>query len=251
MIDDLEQQLGQLRRSIPEPSAQSTNTSRTAVLSRYAPQPRTIRPVRLVAIAGVTLTAAIVSAVLLFQQGSSGTSATGPATTQRVVRAVGPGFSVASPFTHGRRVTLDVARSDFGSAIALPDVPNLADSQLIGNVFEASDVYDNGGRSTSIAVTYPATRVVVIYQTPPSYKHPEKIYRAYVNQTPQNLPGLASVGTIGDHPALLIEQGKDATGTNPGSVEFVANHVKIAVIGYRPTSDLLPIAESIIGGTAQ
>ena len=120
-----------------------------------------------------------------------------------------------------------------------------ANPSTMGTVFEAQTSGDSGATDTNVAITYPSNSLVVEYETPVPYPDPAANYQAYVNQTPANLAGLASVGQVGTRPALILQENKDATGSNPASVEFVTNGLKIAVIGYQPATTLLTIAQSV------
>lgn len=168
---------------------------------------------------------------------------------QVVTRGPGPGFSLSAPLIGGRVVSLAAASTDIGQPLPLSTAPP-ADPSTMGRVFEVATLMDSGGKDTFVAVTYPNSSVVVEYEAPVPYADPAANYRSYVNQTPANLGGLASVGRVGSHPALIIHENRDATGSNPASVEFVRRGLKIVVIGFRPAATLLAVARSIDSAAA-
>jgi hypothetical protein len=169
---------------------------------------------------------------------------TNPTAPTPVSRFAGPRFSVSQPLHDASVVTLSQAAADLGSALPLPST-QLAGSSTLGKVTQAQDLNEDGSTSDTVAVSYPASNLVVEYQNPAPYSDPATAYQAYVDQTPATLAGLASVGNVDGYAALILEQNKGATGDNPASVEFVAGKIRIAVIGYQPSKSLLPIAESI------
>jgi hypothetical protein len=160
-----------------------------------------------------------------------------------VSRMPGPPFSVSSPLYHGQVVSLAAASTAVGQQLPTPTLA-AANPSAMGKVFEAQTVDDSGATDTYVAVTYPSDSLVVEYESP-VYFDPATIYHAWVNETPANLAGLASVGQVGTHPALILQENKDATGSNPASVEFLVNGLKVDVIGYQSAATLLTIAQSI------
>jgi hypothetical protein len=169
---------------------------------------------------------------------------TDPTASTAVSRFAGPRFSVSQPLHDASVVTLSQAAADLGSALPLPST-QLAGSSTLGRVTHAQDLNEDGSTSDTVAVSYPASNLVVEYQNPAPYSDPATAYQAYVDQTPATLAGLASVGNVDGYAALILELNKGATGDNPASVEFVIGKIRIAVIGYQPSKSLLPIAESI------
>jgi hypothetical protein len=151
---------------------------------------------------------------------------------------------VSQPLHDASVVTLSQAAADLGSALPLPST-QLTGSSTLGRVTHAQDLNEDGSTSDTVAVSYPASNLVVEYQNPAPYSDPATAYQAYVDQTPATLAGLASVGNVDGYAALILELNKGATGDNPASVEFVIGKIRIAVIGYQPSKSLLPIAESI------
>jgi hypothetical protein len=145
-------------------------------------------------------------------------------------RSIVPPFSIDRPLpAFARRVSLDEASRGFAVDIPLPP------ASLVGAQTPA--VWATADFSV-VALSYHDLRVVVQYQFPVQYSDPEANYRGYVKDSP---PGMASVGEIGGRPALVIVP-KDG---QPGSVEFVRDRIRIAVIGFAPTDDLRSIAESV------
>ena len=169
---------------------------------------------------------------------------TNPTAPTAVSRFAGPRFSVSQPLHDASVVTLSQAAADLGSALPLPST-QLAGSSTLGQVTQAQDLNEDGSTSDTVAVSYPASNLVVEYQNPAPYSDAATAYQAYVDQTPATLAGLASVGNVDGYPALILELNKGATGDNSASVEFVIGKIRIAVIGYQPSKSLLPIAESI------
>jgi hypothetical protein len=240
-------------RAIPEPSLAATDRARSAILNSASPtapswrrRPSTNLRIS-VALAGA-IAVAVASAVLIGLSHDSQGANVGSARGLAVARDLGPAFSVAHPLPHGQLVSLTSAQTDVGQSIPLPSA-KAASASSTGPVFEAQTVSDSGATDTVAAVTYPQSSFVIEYETPVPYADPATAYQTYVNQTPSNLVGFASVGQVAGHPALILQQGKDSTGSNPGAVEFVLGNLKIAVIGYRPSADLLAIAQSVASNT--
>lgn len=259
MSDTVEQLLIVSARRVPRPPQTATKRARSRVLAEIA----AARPVhsrraaatnrrRPLWIAWVFAAAAI-SVALLGWISSRPTDPAQSASTRAVgtgfSRAAGPGFSVSAPLRGAQSVSLAAAASAVGGTLALP-ASSSADTAAMGKVFEAQTTDDSGATDTWVAVTYPANSIVVEYETPVPYSDPAATYQAYVDETPANLSGLASVGQVGGHPALILQENKGSTGSNPASVEFVLNGVKVAVIGYQSANTLLTVAQSIVqGGT--
>jgi hypothetical protein len=258
MYDHLENELRALGGNLPEPSGTTTAAARRALLVTSGGRIReggSRRGYRTISL-GAVATAAALGIVLAFLIGHStprqsaevtqshSTSTDRKAGPTRITRAVGPLFSVAQPLHGGKVVGLSQASADLGEAVPLPSTP-LADASTVGQVSEARDNNDDGTSTTYVAVSYPASDLVVEYQSPAPYADAAANYKAYVAETPSALAGLASVGEVDGNPALVIDQNKDATQDNPGSVEFLIGDIKVAVIGYQSSKALLAIAESI------
>lgn len=156
-------------------------------------------------------------------------------------RGIPSAFSVANPLPAGQLDSLSGAESNFGSAVPLPSLPN-ASAANVGQVWwqVASDAH-------RLAVSFPAAGFDVIYSTPVGYSDPAGNYGNYVQTSPA---GLATVVSVDGTPALSINQGADALGTNPGSVEYVIGDVKVVVLGDLPASSLEAAAVSIDTSTA-
>jgi hypothetical protein len=155
----------------------------------------------------------------------------------------GPSFSVARPLVGAQVVTLAKAATDL-SVSQLP-LPSSSVNSSIGSVTEARDTSDSGQVATFVAVSYPQAGLVVEYESPVPYPDAAQYYSTYVEQTPQNLAGLASVGSVAGAPALVLQENKGATGSNPASIEFVHGGLKVAVIGYQSAAALMPVATAV------
>jgi hypothetical protein len=202
--------------------------------------------------ASVAVVAASVLAVIFV--GHSNTRIT--SATKSQVRAVpqlgvavrGGPWSAEHPFPTGHPASLDQAQAALGAAIPLPSDP-LTDQTHMGAITLISGGHLNGVPQTWVAISYPDSNLAVEYQTPVPYPDPLANYRAYVSESPPALlqRDFAFVGSVAGQPALVINLHADSTRTNPASVEFVLQGVKIAVIGYQPASTLLRISDSIAG----
>jgi hypothetical protein len=146
-------------------------------------------------------------------------------------------------------VSLDAAQAALGVAIPLAQ-DQLTNQTRMGPITLATGGRVHGARDTFVAISYPKSQIAIDYETPVPYPNPVANYKAYVaeNQQAPLLHHLAYVGSVGGRPALIIRFHADTTRTNPASVEFVYNNIRIAVIGYQPSSALLGVADSIVQG---
>jgi hypothetical protein len=252
--DAIEQLLRSSAAEIPEPPRASTARARRRVVDAVADRRtepsygQTRRWVSLRLLAATVIVIAIGGAVVvaLHSRGRPQVVASGRHIDRQVgaSRGIGPRFSVSSPLLGGQVVSLATASADVGQQLPVPTIPT-ADPSTMGKVFAVQTSGDAGTTDTNVAITYPTSSLVVEYETPVPYPDPAANYQAYVDQTPANLTGLASVGQVGPHPALIIQENKDSTGSNPASVEFVTSNLKVTVIGFQPATTLLAIAQSI------
>ena len=248
MYETLEDRLRRLGDTLPEPSDAHTESARRLLLQTAAQTGRArrthgrryFRPGLVAVCAAAALGAAIPLSHAYFRSPTHRSSVR----LLNPSRFAGPRFSVSQPLHDASVVTLSQAAADLGSALPLPST-QLAGSSTLGQVTQAQDLNEDGSTSDTVAVSYPASNLVVEYQNPAPYSDAATAYQAYVDQTPATLAGLASVGNVDGYPALILELNKGATGDNPASVEFVIGKIRIAVIGYQPSKSLLPIAESI------
>jgi hypothetical protein len=214
-----------------------------------------LRAYAIVAAIGCALAA---GAIVLSTHGEAGSSASGGSRAgagqvhgSLAGRELGPPWSVRHPFPRGRRVSLESAQAALGRPITLPHDP-LTNPSGMGPISLVTGDRISGRRTdTSVAISYPKSRLAVEYETPVPYANPAANYRGYVEDDRQ-APGLrraAYVGSVGGRPALVIRFHADSPRSNPASVEFVLHGVSIAVIGFLPAPTLLRVADSIARGS--
>jgi len=162
-------------------------------------------------------------------------------------RSLGGPWSAKKPLIAGRPVSLSEAQAALGQPIPLAQDP-LANHSVMGRITLATNGRIHGKTDTFVAISYPKSRLAIDYETPVPYPDPAANYRGYVQDDKQDprLKHLAEVGSVAGRPALIINLDADSIGTNPASVEFVNRGIRIAVIGYQPSSALLRVATSII-----
>jgi hypothetical protein len=222
-------------------------------------QPRQSRShLRPYAVVAAICCAVAAGAIILSTHGGAGSSASGGSRAGAGQdhgsvggREVGPPWSVRHPFPGGRRVSLGRARAALGKAITLPHDP-LTNTSGMGPISLVTGDHIRGSRTdTSVAISYPKSRLVVEYETPVPYPNPAANYRGYVEDDQQSpsLRHLAYVGSVAGRAALVIRLHADSNRSNPVSVEFVLHGMRIAVIGFQPASTLLRVADSIARGS--
>jgi hypothetical protein len=164
-------------------------------------------------------------------------------------RSLGGPWSVKKPLIGGRPVSLSGAQAELGQPIPLAQDP-LANESVMGRITLATNGRIHGKTDTFVAISYPKSRLAVEYEAPVPYPDAAANYQGYVRDDKQAplLKHLAYVGAVAGRPALVIHLHADSIGANPASVEFVYRGLRIAVIGYQPSSALLRIATSIIEG---
>jgi hypothetical protein len=213
--------------------------------------------------------AAVVGAIVMTTSGGGGSTVAGSArhgvgqahhgqvhgsivTGQKTagIRGLTGAWSAEHPLFHGDRVSLEAAQAALGVAIPLAQ-DHLTNQSQMGPITLATGGRVHGARDTFVAISYPKSQIAIEYETPVPYPDPVANYKAYVAEDQQAplLHHLAFVGSVAGRPALLIRFHADATRTNPASVEFVFNNIKIAVIGYQSASALLRVADSIVQGS--
>jgi hypothetical protein len=155
-----------------------------------------------------------------------------------VRRSIVPPISIEAPLPFGQRTTLVDASAKLGTAIAVPIIAQVSPSK-IGSVWvEQAPTGDD----TNVAVTFPAAGLIVQYERPVQYpESPLAMYRAEA----ADLPG-KNVISMNGVPAVETEQNSDDTGSNFGSIEFVASGTRIAVLGHYNESTLRPFAEALL-----
>jgi hypothetical protein len=259
MASETEHYLRSAFSVLPTPDAEATERARRAVLRAASGRPRArqrrFRPTmpstrRYRYVIGVAATASLlVVAMLGLASHSFDSHEASPRTRSHHLssRTGGllPPFSVSQPLL-GSHV---VSQAAAAAALSVPQLPlpsaSVVGNVAVGSVTEAQDKPDSGAVVTYVAVSYPGADLVVEYESPVPYADPAQYYSTYVNPTPSNLHGFASVGSVAGGPALVLQENKDSTGSNPASVEFVHDGMKIAVIGYRSATSLLNVAESV------
>lgn len=250
--------LKELRSDIVRLAEAEENAKTQAPAGRLRAHPRAYFTSALLACA------ALVAAILVTTSGGGGSTAaggarhsggqvhdstvTGPKTT--VSRGVGGPWSAEHPLLNDHRVSLEAAQAALGATIPLAQ-DQLTNQTTIGPITLATGGRIHGATDTFVAISYPKSQIAIDYETPVPYPNPIANYRAYVadDQQAPLLHHLAYVSSVAGRPALVIRFHADTTRTNPASVEFVYNNIRIAVIGYQPKSALLRVADSIVQGS--
>jgi hypothetical protein len=155
-------------------------------------------------------------------------------------------WSAENPLRSGHPVSLEAAQTALGVDIPLAR-DQLANPSRVGSITLATGGRVHGALDTFAAISYPKSQIAIEYETPVPYPNPAANYRAYVAEDQQAplLHHLAFVGSVAGRPALVINLHAASTQTNPASVEFVFDNMRIAVIGYQPASALMRVADSI------
>lgn len=247
--------LQELRSDIVRLTEAEETTKTQAPAGRLRAHPRAYLTSALVACA------ALAAAMLVTTSGGGGSTVAGgarhgggqvhdstvnePKTT--VTRGVGGPWSAKHPLFKGHRVSLEAAQAALGVATPLAQ-DRLTNQTTMGPITLATGGRIHGARDTFVAISYPKSHIAIDYETPVPYPNPVANYKAYVadDQQAPLLHHLAYVGSVATRPALIIRFHADGTRTNPASVEFVYNNIRIAVIGYQPSSALLRVADSIV-----
>ena len=184
--------------------------------------------------------------VQVFEAGSTTTETqANPQTERPGVRGLLVPFTVAHPLFKSHRTSPSKAASALGiRRLPLPSNESI-DSSPAGTISAYGGQHASKGSPVIVAVSYPRAKLVVEYESPIPYRNPLASYKAYVAQTPTNLAHLASIGSVTGSPALFLQLHQDASRSNPASIEFVHSGLRVAIIGFRPLNELLPIAVSI------
>jgi hypothetical protein len=102
---------------------------------------------------------------------------------------------------------------------------------------------DNGGQSTSVAITFPSTGLIVQYSRPAAGS--QAAAASYQSQA-SAFPNSMSVTDVDGVPALATKEDSDEIGTNFGAVDFVAGDTEIGVLGHYDLATLRTLAASVL-----
>jgi hypothetical protein len=159
--------------------------------------------------------------------GSNSTTPFASPTLTRFARVLTGGLT---PFMDAKSLSIDEANSELGGKLLVPD-DSAASTSCLTSIWE-----DPANPASRFALVFSSN--IAIYL---SYPAGQEDYSAEAAQLGSPL---ARLGEVGDSAALIIEA-EGAGGTNPGSVDFATPDARVEVYGYYPSTDLLPVAESI------
>jgi hypothetical protein len=186
---------------------------------------------RLVLVAAVVLAAVVAALIGVLVSRES------PSDRHVVLPLLVPPPTLAHPVPSGTKVSLSKAAAALGATVVLPDTP-------FGRPSGKGAVWLDRvpGGWTIVAVTFPRSRLIVLYERPIPFKQP-----------PEALFAAMAKGKSGFHlldlegvPAIATDQNSDVTGRNFGSVQFVDERVLVSVLGHYDTATLETVAQSIL-----
>ncbi len=142
------------------------------------------------------------------------------------------------PFTGGDQAKVSLAQAlDSAPYHIFRPEDRLASDKTITEVWTAT-LGEEKDSEYNVAFEYESGLEVLI--KPAALSDPRSAYSNIVEEG-----GFGRALDINGFPALLISQGSDGTGENPGSVDMVLDGVQVSIIGHLADDDLLGIAQSL------
>jgi hypothetical protein len=166
--------------------------------------------------------------------------------TPSVSRGLGNNkWSATQPLANGRSVSLSSAKAHLPSGVRLAHTP------LATNLLVIAAAYERTTTDVRLVITY-RSGIAVEYSKSIAGNRVPWDYGSYLNAFRRVAPNpdTAFATSVSGHRALVINANTNATRTNPGTVEFRLSSVTVSVIGFRSTSSLLQVVESIMDGRA-
>jgi hypothetical protein len=149
--------------------------------------------------------------------------------------------TVSTPLLYGpaEKTTMATAVCTLGVSVPSPNTPDVqpADAGAVWRMSLRNERW--------MAVTFPSHDLYITYHRPSVL--PDDPTKSFQGDAAA-LQSARVVELKGMTPALEIDQNSDVTGSNYGSVEFLAKGTEVRVMGHADAATLEAIAQSILAG---